>query len=132
MLAFGVAGLLLFNPLMLIGMVTMFAALGALGSIMSTLGPNLQQGADGIERMADGVIKLEQAVANLDTDKLSSLRSLAFSFALGGESMGKMVTALSGGGGEGGSERKVVHVVKLELDGKMLKEIELRDNKHRT
>ncbi len=131
MLAFGAAGLLLFNPLMLLGMTTMFGALGILGSIMQTLGPNLEQGASGIERMAEGVIKLEQAVSNLDTDKLSSLRNLAFSFATGGAGMGKMVAALSGGGGEGGSERKVVHVVKLELDGKMLKEIELRDNKHR-
>lgn len=132
MLAFAISGLLLFNPLMLLGMFTMFGALGALGSIMQTLGPNLEQGASGIERMAEGVIKLEQAVSNLDTDKLSSLRNLAFSFAVGGGGMGKMVAALSGGGGEGGSERKVVHVVQLQLDGKMLKEIELRDNKHRT
>jgi hypothetical protein len=71
-------------------------------------------------------------VSNLDTDKLSSLRNLAFSLAMGGPAVGKMVAALSGGGGEGGSERKVVHVVQLQLDGKMLKEIELRDNKHRT
>jgi hypothetical protein len=132
MLAFAISGLLLFNPLMLLGMFTMFGALGALGSIMQTLGPNLEQGASGIERMAEGVIKLEQAVSNLDTDKLSSLRNLALSFAVGGASMSKMTTALSGGGGEGGSERKVVHVVQLQLDGKMLKEIELRDNKHRT
>lgn len=132
MLAFGAAGLFLFNPLMLLGMTTMFTALGVLGSIMQSLGPNLEQGASGIERMAEGVIKLEQAVSNLDTDKLSSLRNLAFSFATGGAGMGKMIAAISGGGGtEGGSERKVVHVVKLELDGKMLKEIELRDNKHR-
>jgi hypothetical protein len=131
MLAFAASGLLLFNPLMLLGMVTMLAAIGTLGSIMQSLGPNLEQGASGIERMAEGVIKLEQAVSNLDTEKLSSLRNLAFSFATGGAGMGKMVAALSGGG-EGGSERKVVHVVQLQLDGKMLKEIELRDNKHRT
>lgn len=131
MLVFAASGLLLFNPLMVLGMYTMFTALGSLGSIMQTLGPNLEQGASGIERMAEGIVKLEQSVSNLDTDKLSSLRNLAFSFAAGGASMSKMTAALSGGRGEGGSERKVVHVVQLQLDGKMLKEIELRDNKHR-
>lgn len=131
MLVFAASGLLLFNPLMVLGMYTMFTALGSLGSIMQTLGPNLEQGASGIERMAEGIVKLEQSVSNLDTDKLSSLRNLAFSFAAGGASMSKMTAALSGGRAEGGSERKVVHVVQLQLDGKMLKEIELRDNKHR-
>ena len=102
---------------------------------MTTLGPNLEQGANGIERMAEGVGRLEAAVAKMDIEKLSKLRGLAMAIALGGGNIGKFADSMRGGGsgGEGGGgERTVRHIVVLELDGKKLKEIELRDNKHTT
>jgi hypothetical protein len=131
MLSFAGAGLLMFNPAMLLGMVTMLGAISVLNSLMTTLGPNLQEGADGIERMAEGVIKLEEAVSKMNMEKLASLKDVIGN----GEGVAKFVEAMRGmqtatGGGGGGEP--VRHIVVLELDGKKLKEIELRDTKHLT
>jgi hypothetical protein len=133
MLAFAGAGLLMFNPMMLIGMATMLGAITVLTSLMSTLGPNLEQGASGIERMAEGVIKLEQAVSSLNMEKLSQLNTIA-----GSEGIAKLSAAMRGGGESsgssssrgGGSNEPIRHIVELQLDGKKIKEIELRDTKH--
>ena len=133
MLAFAGAGLAMFNPMMLIGMATMLGAITILTSLMSTLGPNLEQGASGIERMAEGVLKLEQAVSALNMEKLSQLNTIA-----GSEGMVKLGEAMrgsnssnssSGGRGSSGGE-PIRHIVELQLDGKKIKEIELRDTKH--
>jgi hypothetical protein len=133
MLSFAVAGLAMFNPMMLLGMVTMLAAITILTSLMSTLGPNLEQGANGIERMAEGIVKLEQAVSTLNMEKLSQLNTIA-----GSEGMVKLSAAMRGGGESsgssnsrgGGSNEPIRHIVELQLDGKKIKEIELRDTKH--
>jgi hypothetical protein len=131
MLTFAAAGLAMFNPLMLIGLVTMLAAITVLTSLMSTLGPNLEQGANGIERMAEGVVKLEEAVSALNMEKLSQLNSIA-----GSEGMVKLGEAMRGSGSNsssprgGGSNEPIRHIVELQLDGKKIKEIELRDTKH--
>lgn len=131
MLSFAAAGLAMFNPMMLLGMAAMLGAITILTSLMSTLGPNLEQGADGIERMAEGVVKLEQAVSALNMEKLSQLNSIA-----GSEGMVKLGEAMRGSGSNssgprgGGSNEPIRHIVELQLDGKKIKEIELRDTKH--
>ena len=90
---------------------------------MSNLAPDLSEGADGIERMAEGVLALDTAVKSLDLERLSKLRNIAVSMAVVGPSLGKAMSSLGGGGGE----RKVTHIVKLQLDGRQIQEIILRD-----
>ena len=101
---------------------------------MSTLGPNLSQGANGIERMAEGVGRLEAAVAAMDMEKLSKLQSLASVIAVGGANIGKFADSMRGssGGDSGGGGGTTRHIVEIQLDGKKLKEIEIRDNKYST
>ena len=76
MLGFALSGLLLLNPMMLLGLVVILGALSVLGSIMSSLAPNLSEGADGIERMAAGVLALDTAVKSLDLERLSKYCSI--------------------------------------------------------
>jgi hypothetical protein len=123
MLGFALSGLLLLHPAMLLGLVVILGALSVLGSIMSNLAPDLSEGADGIERMAEGVLALDTAVKSLDLERLSKLRNIAVSMAVVGPSLGKAMSSLGGGGGE----RKVTHIVKLQLDGRQIQEIILRD-----
>jgi hypothetical protein len=146
LLAFGAAGLA-------------GGIMGAIGGMLGGGGPleTLQTLADiavmaanpmqimsnAIGELADNLQKLQNTAGNLDLEKLESLRSLAWSMAIGamgggamGDAIGKIAEALakltnatSGGGGGGGNTR---HVVELTLDGKKLKEIEIRDNKYTT
>jgi hypothetical protein len=130
MLAFALSGLMMFNPLMLLGIVTMLGSITALSNIMSTLGPNLQMGADGIERMAEGVIKLEEAVSKMNMEKLEQLKNI---MAEGGKGMGEFIAAINqGGGGKGSGGGETRHVVELQLNGRKLQEIIIKDNKHTT
>ena len=131
MLGFALSGLLLLNPFMLLGLVTILGALGVLGSIMDGLAPDLDKGANGIERMAKGVIALDSAIKSLDMERLSKLKNMAMTMALVGPSMGKMMKGLSEAS-SGGGDRKVTHVVKLQLDGKQIQEIILRDTEKST
>ena len=124
MALFALSGLLLLNPLMLLGLFVILGALSVLGSIMSTLAPDLDRGAGGIERMAAGVLALDTAVKSLDLERLSKLRNIAVSMAVAGPSLGKAMSSLGGGAG---GDRKVTHIVKLQLDGKQIQEIILRD-----
>ena len=124
LLIFALAGLSLWNPLALFGIGMMLAAISQLKGDMSTLGPNLQLGADGLERMAAGVGQLEAAVANMNMEKLQQLAEI---MAEGGAEMGKFVAEINKA-----EDRKVTHVVQLQIDGKELQEIILKDNKHTT
>ena len=127
MLGFALSGLLLLNPWMLLGLVTILGALSFMGIVMNGLAPDLSKGADGIERMAEGVLSLDSAVKSLDIDRLAKLRNIAVSMAFAGGGMGKMIKALDKVGGAGGGDKKVTHIVKLQLDGKQIQEIILRD-----
>jgi methyl-accepting chemotaxis protein len=130
MLAFALSGLMMFNPAMLLGMTMMLGSITVLTSLMSTLGPNLQMGADGIERMAEGVVKLEEAVSKLNMEKLEQLKNI---MAEGGKGMGEFIAAINqGGGGKGGGGGETRHVVELQLNGRKLQEIIIKDNKHTT
>lgn len=124
LLSFAVAGLAFFNPFVLLGVGLMLGAISQLKGDMGSLAPNLQLGADGLERMAAGVGQLEAAVANMNMEKLQQLAEI---MAEGGAEMGKFVAEINKA-----EDRKVTHVVQLQIDGKDLQEIILKDNKHTT
>lgn len=124
LLSFAVAGLAFFNPFVLFGVAVMLGAIKSLKGDMGSLAPNLQLGADGLERMAAGVAQLEAAVANMNMEKLQQLAEI---MAEGGAEMGKFVAEINKA-----EDRKVTHVVQLQIDGKDLQEIILKDNKHTT
>lgn len=121
---FALAGLSFFNPFVLFGIALMLEALNELRWLMVSLGPNLAMGADGIERMAKGVLQLESAVKGMN---LSRLEKLAEIMAEGGAEMGKFVAEVNRA-----ESSTVTHVVQLQIDGKELQEIILKDNKHTT
>ena len=122
LLGFAAAGLLMFNPLSILGITVMLSAISALKDDMSSLAPNLQMGADGLERMSAGVAQLEAAVAAMNMEKLQQLSEV---MAEGGAEMGKFVAEINKA-----EDRKVTHVVQLQIDGKDLQEIILKDTKH--
>lgn len=124
LVGFALAGLSFFNPFVLFGIALMLEALNELKWIMVTLGPNLAMGADGIERMAAGVLQLESAVKSMNVSKLEKLAEV---MAEGGAEMGKFVAEVNRA-----ESSTVTHVVQLQIDGKELQEIILKDNKHTT
>lgn len=119
---FAIAGMMFFNPFALFGMTIMLKAIGELKADMTSLGPNLQLGADGLERMAAGVGNLEAAVSNMNMEKLQKLSEI---MAEGGAEMGKFVAEINKA-----EDSKITHVVQLQIDGKDLQEIILKDTKH--
>jgi hypothetical protein len=126
MLAFAASGLLMFNPAMLLGIGTMLGSIKILTNLMTSLGPNLDMGANGIERMAKGVIKLEEAVSKLNLEKLEKLKNIV---ADSGEGIGKVVAAVTQGGNNSSSGGTQKHVVELQLNGRTIQELILKDNK---
>ena len=124
LIGFALAGLAFFNPFVLFGVALMLEALHELKGTMVSLGPNLAMGADGIERMAAGVLQLESAVKGMNVSKLEKLAEI---MAEGGAEMGKFVAEVNKA-----ESSKVTHVVQLQIDGKDLQEIILKDTKHST
>lgn len=124
LIGFALAGLAFFNPFVLFGVALMLEALHELKGTMVSLGPNLAMGADGIERMAKGVVQLESAVKGMNVSKLEKLAEI---MAEGGAEMGKFVAEVNKA-----ESSKVTHVVQLQIDGKDLQEIILKDTKHST
>ena len=127
LVAFGVSGLLLLNPLTLLGMATMVATLTGLSLIMSQLSPNLSVGAQAMNSMADGVTKLSTALASISTDTLDKLHAI-------GENVGDAaaltaaVNALNNaatGGGKGGTPQtfQIEVIVKSENGREMQRKI---------
>ena len=124
LIGFALAGLMFFNPFVLFGIALMLEALNELKWVMISLGPNLAMGADGIERMAAGVLQLESAVKGMNVSKLEKLAEI---MAEGGAEMGKFVAEVNRA-----ESSTVTHIVQLQIDGKELQEIILKDNKHTT
>jgi len=124
LVGFALAGLMFFNPFVLFGIALMLEALNELKWVMISLGPNLAMGADGIERMAAGVLQLESAVKGMNVSKLEKLAEI---MAEGGAEMGKFVAEVNRA-----ESSTVTHIVQLQIDGKELQEIILKDNKHTT
>jgi len=129
-LAFAAAGLLLLNPLMLLGMVTMVAALGSLAFVMSILGPNLEKAGNGMKQMGEGVEKLSTALSKISDDTLDKLKSI-------GENIGDAAaltaavnalnTATSGGGGGGTPQKFQIEVIVKGEDGRTLQRRIVKD-----
>jgi len=88
--------------------------------------------------MAEGLDKLMSAASNLDLEKLSNLKDLSMSLAVGsvgggimGDSINKIAEALAkltktGEGGKGGGGTQKIQV-DLKLNGRQLQEILIDD-----
>jgi hypothetical protein len=139
LIGFGFAGLMFFNPILMLGMLAMIGTLGALAVILAPLADSLPAAADGLDRMSDGLERLMSAANSLDLDKLDMLRSLSWSMAIGavggglmGDSIGKIAEALAKlskvgeGGGKGGTQKIQID---LKLNGRDLQSIIVDDTK---
>ena len=138
LIGFGFAGLMFFNPLLMLGMLMMIGALAGLAMVMVPLADSLGPAADGLDRMADGLERLMAAAGSLDLEKLEMLRNLSWSMAIGaiggglmGDAIGKIAEALAKltkmgeGGGKGGGTQKIQ--VDLKLNGRDLQSIIIDD-----
>jgi hypothetical protein len=132
MFAFALAGLLMFNPMMLLGMFVMFSALSMLSAIMPPLADGLEKAAGSIDKVAEGIIKLNEASQNISTEALERLSALGDTFrSLGGGEIKAVAEALyqlnggggggSQGGGGGASSRKIE--IDLKLNGSQIQQI---------
>jgi len=138
LLGFSLAGLMFVNPITLLGMLLMIGNLGMLAAVMIPLSESLLNGADGLDRFTDGLVKLQAAANSLDLEKLESLKSLSFSMALAGlgggilgdqidkiaEALTKLTNAGSGGGKGGGAQKIQID---LKLNGRDLQSIIVDD-----
>jgi hypothetical protein len=137
LIAFSLASMMFLNPFTLLGMIFMIGTLGALSLVMIPLGSSMVMAADGMERFADGLEKLQQAANSLDLEKLEALKSLSFGMALAslgggliGDQIQKIAEALAalsgaGKGGSGGGNRKIE--IDLKLNGRQIKEMIIDD-----
>ena len=136
LLGFSLAGLIFANPITLLGMLMMIGNLGLLAMVMAPLAESLTTGADGLDRFASGLEKLQSAANNLDFERLEALKELSIGMATSGSGGGmgdqiqKIADALaaltkSGGGGGGGGTKKIQ--VDLKLNGRDLQSIIIDD-----
>jgi hypothetical protein len=136
LIAFSLAGLMFANPITLLGMLLMIGNLGMLAAIMAPLSQSLNTGADGLERFADGLAKLQAAANSLDFERLEALKELSVGMATSGAGGGmgdqiqKIADALAaltkgGGSGGGGGNKKIE--INLKLNGRQLQEIIIDD-----
>jgi hypothetical protein len=137
LIGFGFAGLMFLNPIMLLGMLLMIGNLGMLALVMTPLATALSTGADGHDRFADGLAKLQAAANSLDLEKLESLKDLSIGMATAGAGGGmgaelsqiaEAIVKLSGGSGEGGKGGGTQKIqVDLKLNGRDLQSIIVDD-----
>ena len=136
LIGFSLAGLMFANPVTLLGMLMMMGNLGMLAAIMVPLSESLNTGADGLDRFAEGLTKLQAAANSLDFDRLESLKDLSMSLAVGssgggmGDELAKIAEAIvkisgNAGGGKGGGTQKIQ--VDLKLNGRDLQSIIIDD-----
>lgn len=135
LLAFSLASMMFLNPIALLGMIAMTATLGGLAMVMIPLGIGMTMAADGMERFASGLEKLQAAANNLDFERLEALKELSIGMATSGVGGGigdeiqKIADALSAltksGGGTGGGNRKIE--IDLKLNGRQIKEMIIDD-----
>ena len=132
LMAFGFAGLVFLNPLMMIGMMSMIGTLMLISMILSPLAESLELGSEGLNGMAQGVLKLSDSLAKLDFEKLEKLKEFSENMvdaAAGGsiaEAMGKLADAMGnvGGGKSGGGEENKTITVNLMLpNGGVLQQV---------
>jgi hypothetical protein len=136
LLGFSLAGLMFANPITLLGMIMMMGTLSGLAMIMTPLSTALLAGADGLDRFASGLEKLQEAANNLDFERLEALKDLSMGMAVAGAGTGALGDAidkiaeaigkLSGGGGGGGGGTQKIEV-NLKLNGRDLQSIIIDD-----
>lgn len=137
LLGFGFAGLMFLNPILLLGMLLMIGNLGMLAMVMVPLAESLTTGADGLDRFADGLTKLQAAANSLDLEKLEMLKDLSWSMAMAGMMGGGMgdqiqkiaealaaLTKTSAGGGGGGTKKIEIN---LKMNGRDIQNIIVDD-----
>lgn len=137
LIAFSLASMMFLNPLTLLGMFAMIGTLGTLALVMIPLGASLVMAADGMDRFADGLTKLQAAANSLDLEKLEMLKDLSWSMAMAGMLGGGMgdqiqkiaealaaLTKTSGGGGGGGTKKIEIN---LKLNGRDMQSIIVDD-----
>lgn len=136
LLGFSLAGLMFANPITLLGMLMMIGNLGMLATIITPLAESLNTGADGLDRFASGLEKLQAAANSLDFERLEALKDLSMSLAVGssgggmGDELAKIAEAIvkisgNSGGGTGGGNRKIE--IDLKLNGRQIKEMIIDD-----
>ena len=104
---------------------------------MVPLGAGMKMAADGVDRFAEGLVKLQAAANSLDLSKLESLKGLSASMSVagsGGGGIGDQVDKIAeaivklsnskGGEGKGGN-RKIE--IDLKLNGRQIKEMIIDD-----
>lgn len=133
LLGFSLAALAFLNPLTLFGFLIMTAVLGTFAAVMIPLSFAMEKGADGFERLAEGINTLKEATADLDFDKLEELAELSSGLAGASvmaniaSSLGNLTKSMSGGGRGGGGSTVVKHEVTLKLNGRDLQKFIIDD-----
>jgi len=85
------------------------------------MGPGLALAGSGVKAMAEGVAKLSEALATLETSKLEEVKDLISTTALAAPAIaatGAITSLIQGiaGGGEGGSDDPVVAKIQELID----------------
>jgi hypothetical protein len=129
-LAFAIAGVMLFNPIMMAGMMLMVYVIATLAAVMVPLSLSLQLGADSMTKFAIGLERLSSAADTLSDEKLAKLQKISDAMAkasAAGNVAGAMASTAegAGGGAGGGGVRKIE--VDVKLNGRELQSYIVKD-----
>lgn len=120
LLGFSVAALAFVNPVTLFGLVMMTATLAGLAMVVGSISDSFSEGANGMDRFAAGLEKIQTATDKLDLAKLESLKDLSENLAtasatdaIAGAISGVM-NKITGGGDKGGKSTKKELVITLK------------------
>ena len=142
LLGLALAGLMFANPLILLGFERMLMSLMALSFVLIPLSEALSMGAEALDKMASGVLKLGDALSKFDVEKMRELGEISKNMAAASsdskmaEAMAQFAKALRGGGGgapggggsgKGTGEKITVQVQLVMPNGRVLKEQEVKD-----
>ena len=132
LLGFSLAAMLFANPISLLGIIFMAAALSGLVSIMAPLAESLTLGADSLDRFASGLEKLSAAADALSLEKLEKLKELSDSMASagsGGAAMAAMANAANSGGSSKGGDGEVRKIeINVKMNGRDMQNFIVKDN----
>jgi hypothetical protein len=138
LMAVAIAGLVVLNPITMLGMLMMVGVLGLMAVVLAPLGESLAIGASSLNTMATSVQKLNESLGKLDFEKLERLKEISAGFAqasMGGgalaTAMEKLAAAIGGGkggaGGTGGGGTKTL-IVQLKMpNGRIVQEQIIHD-----
>lgn len=132
LLGFAAAGLVFINPFMTLGMATMIGLLGSLAAVMIPLGDAFHLAGDGMTAFVNGMEKLESAVANLNLEKLDKFREMSESLSTISAPSVSIPQQQSSQYAQGGSTKRVEHIVKILFNGKEMQQLILDDTELQT